>query len=179
MKNTFRAGAGVLLSAALAFAGTKTDVGAARIAGTAKDSSLSGTARFEEVKGGLKLTLALSGAPSGTHALHIHEFGDCSDSGNAAGGHYNPDGAPHGNALKDGKRAHPGDLGNVTITDGKLAFEAVLPRVSLNSGRRPVAGRTIVLHEKADDFGQPVGNAGARVACGVIAVVGKKNPERK
>lgn len=141
--------------------------------GTAEGSPLSGTALFTEIKGGLKVSVSLSGVSGETHALHIHEFGDCADAGNAAGSHYNPEGAPHGSALKDAKHAHPGDLGNVTIKDGKLAFEAVLPGASLNSGKRNVAGRAIVLHEKADDFSQPVGNAGARIACGIITVAGK------
>lgn len=170
MSKNFLTVVGILLWAALAHAGAKKEVGVARVKGTAEGSPLSGTAIFTEVKGGLKVTLNLSGVPGETHALHIHEFGDCSDAGKAAGSHYNPEGAPHGNALKDAKHAHPGDLGNVTIKDGKLAFEAVLPGVSLNSGKRNIAGRAIVLHEKADDFGQPVGNAGARIACGIITV---------
>lgn len=170
--------AGALLGATLSYAApatpaAKKEVGVARIKGTAEGSQLAGTARFEEVKGGLKVTIALSGVPGETHALHIHEFGDCSDTGKAAGSHYNPEGAQHGNALKDARHAHPGDLGNVTIKDGKLAFEAVLPGVSLASGKRNVAGRAIVLHEKADEFSQPVGNAGGRIACGIITLAGE------
>lgn len=164
---------GILLAAVLARAAETKDGGVAQIRGTAAGSSIRGTARFEEVRGGLKVRVDLTDVPGIAHALHIHEFGDCSDTGNAAGSHYNPEGAPHGNALKDAKHAHPGDLGNVTIKDGKLAFEAVLPGASLNSGKRNVAGRAIVLHEKADDFSQPVGNAGARIACGIITIAGK------
>ncbi|MDP3541819.1 MAG: superoxide dismutase family protein [Elusimicrobiota bacterium] len=165
--------AGLLAVAAAAHAGgSKKEVGVARIQGTAEGSPISGTARFEDVKGGLKVTVTLTGVPGTSHAMHIHEFGDCSDSGKAAGGHYNPKGAPHGHALKDPKKAHPGDFGNVTVQDGKATFEAVLPKASLK-GKNPVAGRSIVLHEKEDDFSQPVGNAGGRIACGVIVVAGK------
>lgn len=164
----------VLMGASAAQAAdAKQEFGVARIQGTAAASPLTGTARFEEVKGGLKVTVTLEGAPDGAHAMHIHEFGDCSDSGKAAGSHYNPAGSPHGHALKDPKKAHPGDLGNVTVKDGKLSFEAVLPAASLSKGKLPVAGRSIVLHEKADDFSQPVGNAGGRIACGVISIAGR------
>lgn len=149
------------------------DLGLARITGTAEGSPIAGTARFEEVKGGLKVTLNLTGVTGEQHALHIHEFGDCGDAGKAAGSHYNPEQAPHGLALKDAKRAHAGDFGNVTAQEGAIVFEAVLPRASLNAGKRNVAGRAIVLHEKADDFSQPTGNAGGRIACGVIVLVGQ------
>lgn len=159
-----------LAIAASAHAGdSKKEAGVARISGTAASSAISGTARFEDVKDGLKVIVTLTGVPDGEHALHIHEFGDCSDSGKAAGSHYNPKGAPHGHALKDAKKAHPGDLGNVTAKDGKVTFEGVLPKPSL-MGKLAVAGRSIVLHEKADEFSQPVGNAGGRIACGVIGI---------
>jgi Cu-Zn family superoxide dismutase len=163
-----------LASAALAADAAKKEMGIAQIKGTAEGSPISGTAKFEDVKGGLKVTVSLTGVTGEKHALHIHEFGDCSDAGKAAGSHYNPDNKPHGDALKDAKHAHPGDFGNVEVKNGSVVLEAVLPKASLNSGKHPVAGRAIVLHEKADDFSQPVGNAGARVACGVITIVGGK-----
>lgn len=164
----------LIVSAAEAAEPAKREIGVAQVHGTAEGSSISGTATFEEVKGGLKVTINITGVTGEKHALHIHEFGDCGDAGKAAGSHYNPDNATHGDALKDAKHAHPGDLGNVTVKDGAIVFEAVLPRASLFTGNHKVAGRSIVLHEKADDFSQPVGNAGARVACGVIAIVGGK-----
>jgi Cu-Zn family superoxide dismutase len=148
------------------------EVAVAQIKGTSDGSAVSGTARFEDVKGGLKVTLSLKGLPGTVHAAHIHEFGDCSDAGKAAGSHYNPESREHGNALKDAKHAHPGDMGNLVVDGGAVVFEAVLKKASLYK-KNPVAGRALVLHEKADDFSQPAGNAGARVACGVIAVVGK------
>lgn len=173
MRKLYLVGAVLLLGAVFTRAGAKNEIGYARISGTSAESVISGSARFEEVKSGLKVVLKLSGVPDGTHALHIHEFGDCAEAGAAAGSHFNPDGAPHGNALKDGKQAHPGDLGNATSASGKLTMTAVLPGASLVSGMHAVAGRAIVLHEKKDDFGQPVGNAGGRIACGVITVVKK------
>ena len=152
----------------LAAAAQAVEVGVAKISGT-KDAALKGQARLEAVKGGLKLSVTVGGLPrDGEFAMHVHEFGDCADEAKAAGQHYNPEGAPHGHALKDGKKAHPGDLGNVVAKGGTISFEAVLPRASLTGAPRAVAGRSIVLHEKADDFSQPVGNAGGRIACGVI-----------
>lgn len=148
------------------------EVGVAQIRGTSEGSKVSGTARLEEVKGGLKVTLNLTGLPGTVHAMHIHEFGDCSDGGKAAGSHYNPANAAHGNALKDAKHSHPGDMGNLIVENGAVVFEGILKRASLYK-KNPVAGRAIVLHEKADDFSQPVGNAGARIACGLISIVGK------
>jgi superoxide dismutase, Cu-Zn family len=150
------------------------EIGIAQIKGTSADSPIAGTARFEQTKDGLKVTVELKGVPGETHALHIHEYGDCSDAGKAAGSHYNPEAAPHGDALKDAKHAHAGDFGNVKAKDGAVMLEVVLPRASLSSAKRSVAGRSIVLHEKADDFGQPTGNAGGRIACGVIALSGVK-----
>ena len=160
--------AALLTLPAVAFA----EVGVAEIRGTAPDSKITGTARFEETKAGLKVSVTIKGA-EGDHALHIHEFGDCGDSGKNAGGHYNPEKHEHGNALKDAKKAHAGDLGNVTAKDGVIVLEATLPRTSLFEGKHNVAGRSVVLHEKADDFSQPTGSAGARAACGVITLVGK------
>jgi superoxide dismutase, Cu-Zn family len=147
--------------------------GSAIIKGTAEGSAISGEARFEDTKAGLKVSVTIKGVSDGDHALHLHEFGDCGDAGRAAGGHYNPEGHQHGDALKAPKKAHGGDLGNAASKDGTIVFEAVLPRVTLSKGKRGAAGRSIVLHEKADDFTQPAGNAGGRIACGSIVLVGK------
>src|ERR1035438_3218426 len=90
-------------------------MGVAEVKGTALNSPISGTVHFEDTAGGLKVSVALAGVPAGPHAFHIHEFGSCADSGKAAGGHYNPLSAPHGQVLKDGiQHAHAGDLGNIT-----------------------------------------------------------------
>ena len=144
----------------------------ALLAATAAGSTVAGVVDFEETKAGLKVTARLTGVPAGAHGFHIHEFGSCADAGKAAGGHYNPKGAPHGHAVKSGiKRAHAGDLGNVEAdAKGDAVLEAVLPKVALSRGRAAVAGRAVILHEKADDFGQPLGNAGGRIGCGVIAI---------
>lgn len=135
-----------------------------------QDTSKAGQLRLEQTKEGLKITGELSFLPPGEHGFHIHEFGDCSDSGKNAGAHYNPKDKPHGHALKDPKKSHPGDMGNITATPGGKSTVAVtLPKLELKN----VAGRAVVVHEKADDFSQPAGNAGARIACGAIVLTGK------
>jgi superoxide dismutase, Cu-Zn family len=149
-------------------------MGVAEVKGTAPDSQISGTVHFEDTAGGLKISAALTGVPPGLHAFHIHEFGSCAESGKAAGGHYNPAHAPHGQVLKDGvQHAHAGDLGNITAdANGSATLEATIPGVTLAEGKYTVGGRAVILHEKVDDFSQPAGNAGSRIGCGPIVLVG-------
>jgi Cu-Zn family superoxide dismutase len=150
--------------------------GTAHIRGTVEDSELSGELSFEDTPAGLKISGNLEKVAMGEHGFHIHEFGDCSDEGKAAGSHFNPDSKPHGHAMRDGtKNVHPGDMGNVNVgADGKANVDVVLPNVTLSSGKYSVAGRAVVLHEKKDDFGQPTGNAGGRIGCGPILLTGKQ-----
>lgn len=137
------------------------------------ESGPSGEVRLEDTEAGLKVSASVQDATPGAHGFHIHQFGDCSDAGKAAGDHFNPSGLPHGNALQDPSAAHAGDLGNLEVgADGAGVLEAVLPGVRLSGGDVTVGGRAFVFHEKADDFGQPAGNAGARSACGEIVITG-------
>ena len=156
----------LLLSTGTAFASTAV----ANIHGTKEGSTISGKAVLEDTKDGLQISLKLENVPSGKHGFHIHENGSCADGGNAAGGHFNPDGLPHGLLFKDGiTHAHAGDLGNLVIgPSGSGTFETVVKDITLAGGKHNVAGRAFILHEKEDDFGQPTGNAGGRIACGVI-----------
>lgn len=111
------------------------------------------------------------GLTPGKHGFHIHEFGDLSKGCESAGGHYNPHGVDHG----DIKSGHIGDLGNVVADqDGVAKFKIVAPRIDL-VGEYSVVGRAFVLHQDEDDLGKggddeslKTGNAGDRVACGVI-----------
>src|SRR5207302_1536759 len=90
--------------------------GQAKIRGTAEGSKISGLVKFEDTKQGLKVSAQVENAPAGQHGFHIHEFGDCGDTGKNAGGHYNPMNVKHGDVLKEGMMgAHAGDLGNITI----------------------------------------------------------------
>lgn len=121
--------------------------------------------------GMLRLSGRLTGLTAGaSHAFHIHENGDCSDpAGESAGPHFNPAGQPHGN--RDAGPHHAGDLPNlVADTQGQADVNLLLADLELGSnGPRDVLGRAIIVHETADDYtSQPGGNAGARIACGVI-----------
>lgn len=149
--------------------------GSAVLRSTDASSKVTGAVVFKDTAQGLELHGTASGLVSGQHAFHIHEFGKCGDSGKAAGNHYNPDLSPHGLLTKDGfSHAHAGDLGNIDASkDGNAEWQALIPGLALSGGRYNVAGRSIVIHEKEDDYGQPAGNAGSRVACGEIVIDGK------
>ena len=118
----------------------------------------------------------ITGLEPGSHGFHIHEFGDLTNGCESAGGHYNPDDVDHG-GLEQG---HVGDLENVTAnTDGIADFTIIAKRVDL-IGERSVIGRSIVIHSDEDDLGKggdaeslKTGNAGERLACGVIVLTDK------
>ena len=113
----------------------------------------------------------IKGLEPGMHGIHIHEFGDLSDGCDSAGGHYNPDGVDHGDLMQ----GHVGDLGNIVADEqGVASFKIVARRVDL-SGDRSIVGRAMVIHADEDDLGKggddeslKTGNAGERLACGVI-----------
>jgi superoxide dismutase, Cu-Zn family len=147
--------------------------GVAQLKGTADGSPIKGTAKLEDTAGGLHVQLQVANIPDGQHGFHIHEYGQCDEMGKAAGSHYNPTGANHGNVMKAGpKGAHAGDMGNLIAKNGTASLDVTIPGVTLSSGSFTVAGRAVVVHEKADDFSQPVGNAGGRIACGPIVITG-------
>jgi len=163
-----------VLSLGLA-AAAAADTGVAVVKGTAPDSKVTGTVTFQDTKNGLKVSAKLSGLEPGDHAFHIHEFGSCENAGMAAGSHYNPLGSKHGFLPKEGlHQAHAGDMGNIMVAaDGTAVLEVVLPHITLTGGKYDVAGRALIVHEKKDDFSQPAGNAGGRVGCGLIVIMGK------
>lgn len=148
--------------------------GRATIKGTSPDSTVSGEVLLGDTEEGLTISVVISDAPEGTHGFHIHQFGSCDDGGKAAGGHYNPDQAKHGDLLKDGHAgAHAGDLGNISIAANRNgSLQKVLPNLTLSSGPYSVAGRAVILHADEDDYGQPTGNAGSRIGCGTIIITG-------
>ena len=144
--------------------------GTAVIKGTAPDSKITGTVTLTEEKGGLTVVAKLTHVPQGAHGFHIHAVGNCGDMGKAAGGHFNPDKSPHGLYPMDGPmKAMAGDMGNINVaTDGSGDFSVFMPGLTLNEGKYAVNGLSVILHEKKDDFSQPAGNAGGRIACGII-----------
>jgi Cu-Zn family superoxide dismutase len=132
-------------------------------------SKLSGKAVLTETEGGVHVVLTLEGLEPGEHGAHVHEKGDCSAAdGASAGGHFNPASKDHG--LPGADKRHLGDLGNITIAkDGKGSLDITAPGANLKaSDPNSFVGRAIIVHAKKDDGGQPTGNAGGRVGCGVI-----------
>jgi superoxide dismutase, Cu-Zn family len=129
-----------------------------------------GIVKFTKQPNGMKIVADIEGLTPGDHGFHIHEFGDCSaPDASSAGAHFNPDLKPHGGPM-DAER-HAGDLGRITAgADGKAHLEAQDPTLSF-SGARSILGRGMIVHAQTDDFKtQPTGNAGPRVACGVIGI---------
>lgn len=135
----------------------------------ASGSSVSATASFYEIGGQTTLVLGITGATPGHHAVHLHEFGDCtSTDALSAGAHWNPTTSAHG--VWGGASFHLGDVGNVDIDadgNGSLVFTTDLWSVG-GSPVTDVIGRALVIHAGHDDETPPAGNAGARVGCGVI-----------
>ena len=130
-----------------------------------------GTVRFINQAVGVKIVADISGlSPNGTHAIHVHTYGDCTSSdGKSAGGHYNPAGVAH--ALPASDVRHAGDLGNLKAdTQGHAHYELTVDNLSILRFHNPVLGRAVIIHAKADDGGQPTGNAGARIGHGVIGI---------
>ena len=146
------------------------------IAGTTPGSGVSGEVLLSERSGGVNIEAVVNNLPPGKHGFHVHEKGSCADSGKAAGGHFNPDNVVHGDMVKDGiEHAHPGDMGNIEANaKGKGILKVFLPGVSLTEGKYLIVGKSMIVHEKEDDFSQPTGNAGDRIGCGVITAVEEK-----
>lgn len=127
-----------------------------------------GTVTFSQQAGGVRVVAELTGLTPGQHGFHIHEKGDCSaPDGASAGGHFNPTGMQHG-APTAGMR-HAGDFGNIEANaQGVAHYDRVDTMITLD-GPNTIIGRGIIVHGKPDDLtSQPAGNAGPRVACGVI-----------
>lgn len=133
-------------------------------------SQVRGTITFTQVGKDIKVVADIEGLTPGNHGFHIHEFGDCSaKDGTSAGGHFNPATMPHGGPA-DTQR-HVGDLGNLEAgADGKAHLEWTDTKLSF-TGNQSILGRGVIVHANADDLKtQPTGNAGGRLACGVIGV---------
>jgi len=134
-------------------------------------SQCHGIVRFTQEGDMVKVVADIEGlTPGQKHAFHVHQYGDCSSAdGMSAGGHYNPEGHPHG--LPGTDQRHAGDLGNVQAdSNGKAHYEITVGNITVAGTKNPIIGRGVIVHAKVDDGGQPVGNAGARIACGVIGV---------
>lgn len=135
-----------------------------------KGSNVEGTVTFTKSGDAVKIVADVTGLTPGKHGFHIHEFGDCSSpDGKAAGGHFNPTNEPH--AGHEAEKRHEGDLGNLEADSAGKAHLELTDKMMTMSGEKSILGRGVIVHEKEDDLtSQPVGNAGGRLACGVIGI---------
>ncbi|CAN6295100.1 unnamed protein product [Urochloa humidicola] len=137
-----------------------------------------GTIYFtQEGDGPTTVTGSVSGLKPGLHGFHVHALGDTTNGCMSTGPHYNPAGKEHG-APEDDNR-HAGDLGNVTAgADGVANINVTDSQIPL-TGPNSIIGRAVVVHADPDDLGKgghelskSTGNAGGRIACGIIGLQG-------
>lgn len=137
-----------------------------------KGNETRGVVTFEPLENeDVRISVRLSGLkPNAKHAMHIHEFGDISsDDGTSAGGHFNPTDKAHG--LPDAEERHVGDFGNLeTDGDGNANHVLTIRDLSLVEGANAIIGRALIVHAGEDKGTQPSGDAGDRIAQGVIAI---------
>ncbi|WP_024888798.1 superoxide dismutase family protein [Luteimonas huabeiensis] len=158
---------------------TPTDPAAAADAGRTASATLAptegnevrGTLQFEAVDGGIRITGEITGLPgAGEHGFHVHETGDCSaPDASSAGGHFNPASSAHGR-VGHGEH-HAGDSDNIVATAAGIAVvDRRLEGATLGDGAATdIVGKGVIVHAKPDDYTtQPTGDAGGRLACGVI-----------
>jgi Cu-Zn family superoxide dismutase len=130
-----------------------------------------GTATLTDTPHGVLIHAVVTNVPAGTHAFHIHQTGACVAPFTTAGGHFNPAAKQHG--IVNPMGMHAGDMPNIEVpASGQLTFDVLAEGVTLAAGPNSVFdadGSALVLHQTGDDYkSDPAGNAGARIACGVI-----------
>ena len=143
-------------------------------------SSVRGTVTFTREEDGIRVVADLTGFAEGPRqrGFHIHEHGDCSaPDGMSAGGHFNPHGAEHG--AREGTERHVGDFGNIEVGEDGTARKEFVDHLIEFDGDASIIGRSVIVHAQEDDLtSQPTGDAGGRVACGVIRVLSYVNDTR-
>lgn len=145
---------------------------------------VTGTIFMRHVRGGVRFRGEIAGLDDGEHGIHIHQYGDLTEGCKSACAHFNPRKANHGS--RTSKVRHLGDLGNITSEKGLSKFDLFGKDVSLRlADKHNIAGRMIVVHADRDDLGQGgdaeslvTGNAGKRLACGVIGLASKCSSKR-
>jgi Cu-Zn family superoxide dismutase len=137
---------------------------------------VTGSATFTQDGDQVKVVVEVGGVDNpGMHGFHLHQTGDCSAPDfTSAGGHFNPADAPHG--CPGDEVRHAGDFGNIVINaDGTGTLMLTTDLVTVTDGPDSVVGRAVILHEGEDDcVSQPTGDAGARLACGVVEMAGEQ-----
>jgi Cu-Zn family superoxide dismutase len=135
-----------------------------------KGNKAAGTVDFYQVRNKVLVVANVTGlTPGREHGFHVHEAGDCSSGdGMSTKGHFNPHGKPHGHP-SSGER-HAGDLPALKAgKDGRAKLDVTVDIITVRPGPASIVGKGLIIHADADDYKtQPTGNAGARIACGVI-----------
>ena len=160
-------------AAALAVAGVAWGQSGARAVAQlqpTKGNTATGTATFTQRGGKVLVEVKVSGlVPGAEHGFHIHEKGDCSSGdGMSAGAHFNPLNKPHAHFSTPDR--HAGDMPALKAdASGNASVAVELDVITVIDGPTGIVGRGLIVHAQPDDYKtQPTGNAGARVACGVI-----------
>jgi len=161
---------GALLAAGCAGTTEQKEVSAVAKLEPRSGSNVSGSVTFTQIGDVVRVTGEITGHTKGPKAMHIHEKGDCSDDkAMNTGGHFNPHKMKHGGPYDPVK--HAGDLGNISVNDqGAAKVNFTVGDISVSKDKSDgIIGRAVVIHAAVDDLKtDPTGNAGGRVACGVI-----------
>ena len=135
-----------------------------------RGNNVTGNATFTQKGDKVVVAAKVTGLkPNQEHGFHVHDKGDCSSGdGMSAAGHFNPKGSPHGHHSTQAR--HAGDMPNLKADAyGNANMTAELDIITVSEGPTSVVGRGLIVHAQPDDYkSQPVGNAGARMACAVI-----------
>lgn len=161
----------LVLLGACASSTSKAPMAMATLAPTSGSTAQGMVHLHQQADGSVEVMVDLTGVPAGTHGFHIHEKGDCGENGNAAGGHFNPAGTAHG--APTAMPHHAGDWGNVTAdASGRVHTTFTTKSITVEPGTASAVGHAIILHANPDDLTtQPTGNAGPRIACGVVTLM--------
>ncbi len=140
----------------------------------ANGTSVRGEVKFFQKNNKVTINVEVQGLSYGLHAIHIHEFGDCSSfDAKSAGGHWNPNNKKHGEWGSESH--HKGDIANLfadSSGNSSLKFETDLWCLGCKDESYNILGKSIIIHQGLDDFhSQPSGNAGKRIGCGIISSV--------
>ena len=137
--------------------------------------NIKGYVLFTEIDNKVKIDIELSGINEGYHGFHIHEYGDLREGCKSLCNHFNPYNNVHGG--RDSKNRHLGDLGNIYFDSKKICKTTIYDNRIKLIGRNNIIGRSLIIHDKEDDLGKGnnpesliTGNAGKRIACGIIGI---------
>jgi Cu-Zn family superoxide dismutase len=172
MKYVGQFGIVALTTTLLAFASLPAAAQSAKAALKDANGKDVGTIEATQTPSGVLLRLAIKGLPAGERAFHVHAVGKCEAPFTSAGGHFNPGNKKHGMMAADGH--HAGDMPNLHIpASGELTIEVVNAAITLEKGKPnsvfDADGSAVIIHAGKDDYKtDPTGDAGGRIACGVL-----------